>query len=326
MAKIKKAHEDIAIELIKSIIVSKQRSFILDTAIEMFDKTDKRVSRMLAEVSSDMRNGMDSITAFNNNNFLREDTFKLLKMLQEKGGLGVDIIDIMLTSNKKENENAKRKLSLFMGPLFTLAVGIFIGNYLVITSVGVVRDNPQFDLDVAQIYFTIADNYMLASLSTIITLSLIVWFGLDFVMKKTGGIFMYLYKANVMVFFLRKAKVPYSEIFQKIQVLLPRGTRARNITENIADEIRVKKIGLVIKDYLKLYPLSIMSTKMTQFERGEETEAFYELSIDSAKLYDEYATRLSSLLPTTFMGLTFGYMGWCLSPLGAFLNHVMGTM
>lgn len=323
MARVKKAHEDIAMELIKSIIVSKQRTFILETAIEMFDSTNKKVSRMLAEVANDMNAGMDSISAFNNNNFLREDTYNLLKLLQEKGGLGVVIIDIMLKNNKKENEIASKKRSLFIGPLFTLIVGIFIGNYLVITSVGVVKDNPQFNLQISDVYFMIAENYLVASLATAAAIATLVWFGLDYIMKKTGGIYMYLYKANTMIFFLRKAKVPYSEIFQKIQILLPRGTRARNITENIADEIKVKKIGLVIKDYLKLYPLSIMSTKMTQFERGEEVDAFYELSVDSSKLYDEYAAKLSSSLPTMFLVLTFGYMGWCLSPLIAFLGEVM---
>jgi len=326
MGRVKKAHEDIAMELIKSILVSKQRSFILQTAIEMFNSTDKKVARMLAEVEVDMKAGMESISAFNNNNFLREDTYNLLKLLQEKGGLGVSIMDIMLKSNKKENENLKRKRSLFMGPLFTLIIGILIGNYLVITSVGVLRDNPQFELEVSQIYYTIADNYMVSSLITSVFLALFVWFGLDWIMKKTGGIYMYLYKANTMIFFLRKAKVPYSEIFQKVQILLPRGTRARTITENTADEIRVKKIALVIKDFLKLYPLSVMSTKMTQFERGEETEAFYELSIDSAVLYDAYADRLSSLLPTLFLVMTFAYMGWCLSPLATFLNHVMSQL
>jgi len=323
MARIKKAHEDIAIELIKSIIVSKQRTFILETAIEMFDTTDKKVARMLSEVYHDMNAGVNSISAFNNNNFLREDTYSLLRLLQEKGGLGVIIIDIMLQNNKKENEIAKTKRSLFMSPLFTLAVGIFIGNYLVITSVGVVKDNPQFDIQIAQVYYLIAENYLIASAATVVALGVFVWFGLDFIMKRTGGIFMYLYKVNIMVFFLRKAKVPYSEIFQKVQVLLPRGSRARVITENIADEIKSKKIGLVIKDFLKLYPLSIMSTKMTQFERGEEVDAFYELSVDSGVLYDEYAARLSSLLPTLFLVLTFGYMGWCLAPLGSFLSKVM---
>jgi hypothetical protein len=320
----KKEHEDIAMELIKSIIVSKQRTFIIETAVEMFDQTDKKVARMLSEVANDMHAGMDSIAAFNNNNFLREDTYNLLKLLQEKGGLGIIIIDIMLANNKKENEIAAKKRSLFIGPLFTLMIGVFIGNYLVITSVGVVRDNPQFNIEISDIYYTIADNYLVTSLVTAISIGIVVWFGLDYIMKKTGGIFMYLYKVNTMIFFLRKAKVPYTEIFQKVQIMLPKGTRARNITENIADEIKVKKISLVIKDFLKLYPLSVMSTKMTQFERGEEVDAFYELSIDSSKLYDEYADKLSSSLPTAFLVLTFAYMGWCLSPLGSFLGHVMG--
>jgi hypothetical protein len=324
MAKVKKLHEDIALELIKSILSSKQRTFILETAIEMFDSTNKGVARMLSEVNNDMAAGMDSISAFHNNNFLREDTYNLLKMLQAKGALGLVIIDIMLKNNKKENEIAAKKRSLFIGPLFTLFVGIFIGNYLVITSVGVVRDNPQFNLQINDLYYLIADNFLIASILTATSLGILVWFGLDFIMKRTGGIYMYLYKANTMIFFLRKAKVPYSEIFQKVQILLPRGTRARSIMENIADEIKVKKIGNVIKDFLKLYPLSIMSTKMTQFERGEEVDAFYELSVDSSKLYDEYAAKLSSSLPTMFLVLTFGYMGWCLAPLGAFLGEVMG--
>lgn len=320
---VKKQHEDIAMELLKSIIVSKQRSFIIDTAIEMFDDTDKKVSRMLYEVKNDMHYGMDSVEAFHNNNFIRDNTYRLLSMLKEKGSLGVPIIDIMIANNKKENDIAAKKRSLFMAPLMTLIIGLFIGNYLIITAVGVVKDSSQFNIQISEVYYMIEDNYLASTVGSAVFLSIFIWFGIDFIMKKTGGIYMYLYKANIMIFFLRKAKVPYSEIFKQAEELLPKGTRARDIMENVSTEIKVKNISLAIKDYLKLYPLNIMSTKMTEFERGDDTEAFYDLSLESAKLYDAYSDKMATSLPTIFLFLTFGYMGWCLMPLISFLQAVM---
>lgn len=319
-----KQREDISLELIKTIFTSKKRTLIVQTAVEMYAREDKKFSNLLQDVLSSMASGDESVTAFYNNNCMTKDTYDLLNTLKEKGSLGSEVIDIMIQKNKSLNELAKKRRSLFFSPMFLLMVGVFIGNFLIQTVADVLKTSSFGDsVQVSDIYWFISENYLLGSFGIIIGTALVVIFLLDLIMKKTGGIYLYLYQINIMIYFLRKAKTPYSEIFNNVEPLVPSGTRLKGIFQNLISEVNRVKLSHLMKDYLKLYPIEIMAPKLAEIDRGDDIDAFFDLSIQSKKLYDEYYQKISGTLPTTFLFLVFGYILWCLLPLFGIIGEVM---
>lgn len=315
--------EDIALEVIKSIFSTRDRVGVMDNTIESFNATNKRLAFKFGNVKNDMNDGSETITAFYNNNFLRKDSYELLVSLRDKGALGIPVIDAMIKSNKEDNKIKKKGRSLLIQPIITLVAGFIIGNYLLSTGVSIVKDNPEFRIKLSGIHEVMADNLLMVTAAEVgLLIPFIIWI-VNFLMIKTGGIFRYLYKANVMIYFLRKAKTPFKSIFGRVKELLPSGARAKAVVENMEDEIEIKNISEVLKDYLRLYPFQIYTTKMPQISRGDDTDVFLELAQDSLTIYDEFANKISSSMPIIFLFLTMAYVGFSLLPLFDFIGAAM---
>jgi len=316
-------NEDIALEVIKSIYATRDRVGTMNNTISAFASSDKRLANKLTNVKNDMDSGDETINAFFNNSFIREENFSLLNSLNEKGVLGVPVIDAMIRSNKEDTKITKKSRSLLVQPLITFSMGILIGNYLLSTGVDIVRSNPEFNIKLSTIYTFMADNLIVFSIAELVLFIPFLLYVISFIILKTGGIYRYLYKANVMAYFLRKAKTPFSGVFQKLKTVIPKMTKAYNVIENMEEEIKFKSSAEVLKEYLALYPFYILTTKMPQITRGEDTDVFLELSEDSLVIYNEFTNKISSSMPLLFLVLTLAYVGFSLFPLFSFIGAAM---
>jgi len=317
-------YEDIALEIIKSIYVSKDRGGTLNTTIAAFASSNKSLANKLTVIKQDMDAGDETLTAFYNNGFIREQTYSLLSSLHQKSSLGASVIDAMINSNKQDSQISKKARSLLVQPVMTFAMGILIGNYLLNTGVQIIKDNQDFDIEISSIYYLIFDNMYVATALELIIFIPFVLMIVQFFILKTGGVYRYLYKANILIYFLRKSKTPFKEIFEKVKELLPRTTKAWKVVDNMKDEIESgKQSHEFLKDYLGLYPFQVLTTKMPQITRGNDTDVFLDLSEDSLELYNEFTTKINSMLPTIFLVMTLGYVGLTLMPLFTFIGTAM---
>jgi hypothetical protein len=323
MARVSANTEDIALQIIKSIFTTKDRVGVMDNTIEAFSSSNKRLANKVENVKRDMTEGSDTLTAFFNNSFLRDDTFEVLEALNSKGTLGASVLDSMIKSNKEDAEIKKKSRSVLVQPLMTIVVGFSVGNYLTSTGVGICRDNPEFGIKVSSIHGMIADHQILFTLGEIAILIPLIIFIINFIILKTGGIYKYLYKANIMIYFLRKAKTPFTGVFEKLKLIIPKSTKAYNVVENMEEEIKEKKVSDVFKEYLNLYPFHIFTTKMPQLSRGDDTDVFLELSEDSLALFNDFNDKISKSLPVMFLFLTIAYVGFGITPLLDFVGAAM---
>jgi len=317
-------YEDIALEIIKSIYVSKDRSGTLATTISAFASSNKKLADKLTIIKQDMDAGDETLAAFYNNGFIREQTYSLLNALHQKSSLGAVVIDAMIQSNRQDTAISKKARSLLVQPVLTFAMGIMIGNYLLNTGVSIIKENQDFNVQINDLYYLVYDNMYIATALELLIFIPFVLMIVQFFILKTGGVYRYLYKANILIYFLRKSKTPFKEIFEKVKQLLPRTTKAYKVVDNMKDEIESgKQSHEFLKDYLTLYPFQVLTTKMPQITRGNDTDVFLDLSEDSLNLYNDFTTKINSMLPTVFLVMTLGYVVITLLPLFAFIGTAM---
>jgi len=329
-----------ALEVLATILKTGNTEKVLDTVIEkllreanksvkdiLLYKLFRKGKRKLAEKFMYLKQiylENSPVDAFYRADLLDEETYRFLLVVQNKGGLTVNLVKSLIDSIEERQRAFRETLSLLAMPLLYIFLASVIG--------------VLFASNFVDLLLTITDRNSLPSLilphlfikeHPFIAFS-IIFFGslgallgiLSLLFKKAGYLQLKMYQLATIASILRRQNIPYSEIFTFLSSA-ERDKKLREIYTFLADEVRKLPVAEAISDLLEMLPFSVALIFSAQLERGEEISAWEYLKEEMRKSFLLRLQTLKTAIPNIGFAFLAIILLFSISPLFIAIKTLM---
>ena len=308
--------EDIALELILSIIQTRKPVQVIEDAVESFmRKGDRKVVASLEHVKEMVAGGEDYIQAFYSAGFLGEETYSFLSVMSIYGGLGADVLRDYMKSKRALRDAMKKGFLASFQPVLAVVVAVVLSAVMVPTFARVYEETtkPEFRPFFYSIYDRFADHPVLGS----ILLLLSVLFLLFFLYLAVYRVFLskerWLVELSAYFLNLRKQYVPYHEILDFL-ASRERSEKRRSFYETLSSSVRELPVDEAFLPLFDFFPISLAIVVRERLRTGEEASAWEIAKREMLSALETKLEILNNFSPVIAYAVTFFLILFALVP------------
>lgn len=268
--------EEIALELMLSIIQTQKPVQVLEDAMESFmRKGDRKLVASLEEVKELVAGGEDYVQAFYSAGFLGEETYSFLSIMSQYGGLGADVLRDYVESRRAVRDVIKKGVLASFQPVLAVVVSVVLSAVMIPTFSKVYEESTRAEM--RPFFYPIYELFsrfpaigaillLLASLLTLVLLYLLVY---RFFLSKER----WLSELSAYFLNLRKQYVPYHEILDFLASRERSETR-RDFYETLSVAVRELSVDEAFLPLFDYFPVSLAIVVRERLRAGEESSAW----------------------------------------------------
>lgn len=324
----KNKYEEIALELMVSIIQTNKPETILDRAISRASKSgEKGLVKRLNNIRFFIEGGYNLVDAFYFAELLGEETYRYLQAVSSRGNLDYAFIKDYLSELRERKGVFKEVMSLLALPLLYVIMASVMGTMLnkqfmdVLMTSMKEEDLPSWAvLHLAFAKHPFIGAFLIAVISLVISLGVLM-----ILFRKAGYKEMKIYNLASIVSSLRRQNIPYSEIFG----MLAGGEKDRgfrNLYSYIAEEVERERISQALLPFYELIPLTVALVFQNQLEKGAEVEGWNYLKNEMKTTFKSKMEMLKSLSPLIGYLLVAFIIIFSIMPLMIAIQGLMKTL
>ena len=268
--------EELALELILTSIQTGKPLVVIERAIEELAKVNKnKIAEKLDEVQKYVKNGYNIVDSFYYADFLKDETYGYLILVNKKGGISESFIKSFLSEYREKRNLLKKTFSSFLAPasyiLLSALMGVFIiKQFMILINSSTKNADYPFWMS---FHVFIASHPIMGFFILLLTSILILGGIVLFIFRKIGYKEMKIYFLASLLHILRSQGVTYSEIFDAM-TRIEKDKKFKSIFEQIAIESRTLKAFDALRPLYEMLPLNVSLLIQSFLERSEDAEGW----------------------------------------------------